>query len=178
MLKQYFYDGLVQIAIVLSLLRTDLPNYISSGFVNYPEVQEIIQGQTVVYSQTDLHNNIRNSIYGHIDRKSLEQDITPLLQDLRSLRRIGHWYGANHPISTFLVNVPPSEPQSEPAAPVNGGSNDNEQTVPLASNPSEGEEQTVFDNDLNGNLNPDELYSPNSCSFTDGELTHEVLLLD
>jgi hypothetical protein len=61
MLKDYFVDGLVQIAIVLSLLRTDLNNYININYVNYPEVQEIILGSSAAYTQTNFINNNFNS---------------------------------------------------------------------------------------------------------------------
>lgn len=106
MLKQYFTDGLVQIAIVLSLLRTDLNSYLRHDYVNYPEVQEIILGPTVAYTQANFHNNIYNSYYGshEIHRKGIDIDTiftTSVFRDLRSLRHIRNVRDINIP--TYLI---------------------------------------------------------------------------
>lgn len=106
MLKQYFTDGLVQIAIVLSLLRTDLNNYLNHNYVNYPEVQEIILGPTAAYTQTNFHNNIYNSYYGshEIHRKSIDLDadyLSSVFRDLRSVRHISTVRDINIP--TYLI---------------------------------------------------------------------------
>lgn len=90
MLKQYFVDGLVSIAIVLSILRTDLNNF-NREFVDYPEVQEIILGQTAAYTQTNFHIHTINSRLGspEIYRKNIEPDYifnSALYRDLRSFR--------------------------------------------------------------------------------------------
>ena len=92
MLKQYFTDGLVQLAIVLSLLRTDLNTYFNHNYVNYPEVQEIILGPTAAYTQTNFHN-IYNTYYGshEIHRKNVDIDAiytSSVIRDLRSFRHI------------------------------------------------------------------------------------------
>ena len=57
MLKNYFTDSLIQIAIVLSLLRIDLQNYLNSSLNDYPEVQEIVLGQSSAFTQTQFHHN-------------------------------------------------------------------------------------------------------------------------
>jgi len=90
MLKHYLTDGLVQIAIVLSLLRTDLNNYLNVNYVNYPEVQEILQGQTAAYTQTNFHllqdvNLGTREIY----RKSVDTEQifrSALFRDLRTFQ--------------------------------------------------------------------------------------------
>jgi len=99
MLKQYFTDGLIQIAIVLSLLRTDLNNYLNSNYVNYPEVQEIIQGQTVAYTQANFHQSLNTHLGSpEIYRKTIELDHNTIIRDLRSFR-------PQYPVSNE-VNVP------------------------------------------------------------------------
>ena len=106
MLKQYFTDGLVQIAIVLSLLRTDLNSYLRHNYVNYPEVQELILGPTAAYTQTNFHNNIYSSYYGshEIHRKSIDLDteyLSTIYRDLRSLRHLSNVRDRNVP--TYLI---------------------------------------------------------------------------
>ena len=133
LLKQYFTDGLVQIAIVLSLLRIDLNSYLNTNYVNYPEVQELILGQTAVYTQTNFHRNRIESYYsGHEHLKNIENEASFILQDLRSLSRFArHQVRRQHGIATFLVgisngggplltNSQPQEPQPQPV------NNDNE----------------------------------------------------
>lgn len=110
MLKDYFVDGLVQIAIVLSLLRTDLNNYMNIDYVNSPEVQEIFLGSSAGYTQTNFINNHINSGYGGGNPKAIYNEIhyDSLLQDLRSLRRFSTWHQRSHSarqIATFLVGL-------------------------------------------------------------------------
>lgn len=109
MLKDYFVDGLVQIAIVLSLLRTDLNNYMNIHYVNYPEVQEIILGSSAALAPTNFINNNINSFYGSGNPKSIYSDLTyqNLIQDLRSLRRFSVWQRSHsaQQIETFLVGL-------------------------------------------------------------------------
>ena len=107
-LKEYFTDGLLQIAIVLSLLRTDLHNYINSNFVQYPEVQDIILGQTAAITQTNFHNynNRLHSFHGSL--KSVENEESLILQDLRSLNRLSNYQIGNpylRRIPAFLVGI-------------------------------------------------------------------------
>lgn len=104
MLKQYFTDGLIQIAIVLSLLRTDLNNYLNSNYVNYPEVQELIQGQTVAYTQTNFHNSINIHLGSpEIYRKNFELDHDTIIREVRSFRPSYSPYHSNVSIPTFLL---------------------------------------------------------------------------
>lgn len=90
MIKQYFSDGLLQIAIILSLFRTDLNSFYvpNNELLNYPEVQDILQGQTMAYLPTSFHNqyNTLNSIGGY-HPKHVESDFyfSSLFRELRAL---------------------------------------------------------------------------------------------
>lgn len=90
MLKQYFTDGLVQIAILLSILRTDLYS-LNREYVNYPEVQEIILGQTAAYTQTNFHIDTINNRLGspEIYRKNIDTEYlfsSSIYREIRSFR--------------------------------------------------------------------------------------------
>ncbi|XP_060567437.1 endoplasmic reticulum membrane sensor NFE2L1-like isoform X1 [Ruditapes philippinarum] len=90
MLKQYFTDGLVQIAILLSILRTDL-NSLNREYVNYPEVQEIILGQTAAYTHTNFHIDTINNRLGspEIYRKNIDTEhlfSSSIYREIRSFR--------------------------------------------------------------------------------------------
>ncbi|RUS91235.1 hypothetical protein EGW08_001041 [Elysia chlorotica] len=56
MIKEYFTDGLIGLAILLSLFRTDLDLANIHNLINYPEVQDIIQGQTAAYLPANFHH--------------------------------------------------------------------------------------------------------------------------
>jgi hypothetical protein len=56
--KTYFTDGLVQIAILLSLFRSDWNSYFNTSLYDgSPEMQEIIMGPLSGYTQTYIHAN-------------------------------------------------------------------------------------------------------------------------
>ncbi|XP_013066639.2 nuclear factor erythroid 2-related factor 2-like isoform X1 [Biomphalaria glabrata] len=69
MIKEYFTDGLIGLAILLSIFRTDLVGI--NNLINYPEVQEIILGQTVAYLPAS-YNHIINSHHPFESSKHLE----------------------------------------------------------------------------------------------------------
>lgn len=118
MLKQYFTDGLIQIAIVLSLLRTDLNSYLSHNYVNYPEIQDVILGQSAAYTQTNFHNAFNNH-FSHLGspeiyRKDVDAvDIfqTSFYRELRSFRRSSNFRELNN-YETFLLVAGQSGPTS------------------------------------------------------------------
>ncbi|GFR85029.1 nuclear factor erythroid 2-related factor 1-like [Elysia marginata] len=56
MIKEYFTDGLIGLAILLSLFRADLDLVNINNLINYPEVQDIIQGQTAAYLPANFHH--------------------------------------------------------------------------------------------------------------------------
>lgn len=57
--KSALSEGLVQLAVVLSLLRTDLRVYLRQ-YSNYPEVQQALLGQSVGLQVSDSYRNIDN----------------------------------------------------------------------------------------------------------------------
>lgn len=73
MIKEYFTDGLIGIAIVLSLFRMDLVGI--NNLINYPEVQDIILGQTAAYLPANFHH-IHSSLRTYGNPKHLDFDNT------------------------------------------------------------------------------------------------------
>ncbi|XP_067687509.1 endoplasmic reticulum membrane sensor NFE2L1-like isoform X1 [Haliotis asinina] len=108
MIKQYFTDGLIQIAIILSLLRTDLNNWhLHNNYINYPEVQDIILGQSFAYTTTNFHNqyNNQNSPGGSVHPKNVDNDFfSSIFRDLRSLSRFRRFDGIATEVNAFLVS--------------------------------------------------------------------------
>lgn len=111
MLKQYFTDGLVQIAIVLSILRTDL-NSLNRNYVNYPEVQEIILGQTAAYTRTNFHIDSINSRLRspEIYRKNIDPEYIFSSAIYRELRSFRPRRNQDLDVSTFLLVADSSGP--------------------------------------------------------------------
>lgn len=138
MLKQYFTDGLVQIAIVLSILRTDLNNF-NREYVNYPEVQEIILGQTAAYTQTDFHINSINNRLGssEIYRKNIDSEYLFSSSIYRELHSFRPQRNRDISIPTFLLVSGTSGPvlhshsevEENEAEDENNNSIDQEQTL-------------------------------------------------
>ncbi|VDH89999.1 nuclear factor erythroid 2-related factor 1/3 [Mytilus galloprovincialis] len=161
MLKDYFVDGLVQIAIVLSLLRTDLNNYMNIHYVNYPEVQEIILGSSAALAPTNFINNNINSFYGSGNPKSIYSDLTyqNLIQDLRSLRRFSVWQRSHsaQQIETFLVGLN-NLPEIARAPAVEQNNNNNVQSETNTDDQSEVESSNSNQNlDSNDNVQYEEV---------------------
>ncbi|KAK7480968.1 hypothetical protein BaRGS_00027783 [Batillaria attramentaria] len=107
MIKQYLSDGLLQIAILLSLFRTDLNSFYvpNNELLNYPEVQDILQGQTLAYLPTNFHNhyNTLNSIGGYPHPKHIDSDFyfSSLFRELREWSRFRQ---VSTHIEAFLVS--------------------------------------------------------------------------
>jgi len=196
-LKEYFSDGLLQVALLLSLLRTDLNNILNTEYRHYPEVQEIILGQTSAYTQTNFHNYI-NQVDGYqVHRKSPDNDINLILQDLRSLSRFNHWQNSfssqtHRGISAFLasrvslVQTPlqttapqqPTEPQSSSSNEAGSLSTGESPSNENSTLPDE-EEETESTRERSGNPGQETdtgavSLCPNGLSSCD-ELTSEVL---
>lgn len=132
MIKQYLSDGLLQIAIILSLFRTDLNSFYvpNNELLSYPEVQDILQGQTLAYLPTNFHNhyNTLNSIGGYAHPKHVDSDFhfSSLFRELQALSRVRR---VSTNIEAFLVSdstvgfpVPPAH--TAPAGPSPGTSSD------------------------------------------------------
>ncbi|KAK6181338.1 hypothetical protein SNE40_009212 [Patella caerulea] len=113
MIKQYFTDGLIQIAIILSLLRTDLNSILNGNLIQYPEVQEILLGQTAAYIPSNIHNQFysSNSLSNFVHPKNFDNDFNSVLfRDLQSLSRFAPF--ENTDISAFLVDAVSTLPSS------------------------------------------------------------------
>ena len=116
--KEYFTDGLLQIAILLSLTRTDLNNLLPGNSVQYPEAQEIMMGPTSAITQSTSFNNFRNTYNGmNIHPKAIDNDVNYILEDLRSLRQYRNWRSQSvssnqrQEIETYLVTTRASHQQ-------------------------------------------------------------------
>lgn len=123
MIKKQFTDGLLQIAIVLSLLRTDLNLTNLNNYVNtFPEIQEIILGSSSAYTQThDFHRHSwhNDGINGYAHPKSIDNYYAnSILSELHSLSRFRRVRQRDIDINAWLVigsNAPglPSETAGE-----------------------------------------------------------------
>lgn len=181
-MKNFLTDGLLDVAIILSLLRTDIHNLINSEydqFNHYPEIQEIILGSTSAYTQTNFHNsNWRNSRGGFVHPKSVENFYeSTIFRDLHSLGNYRRFEGVHTSINAYLASspgaIPPSE--SEGASTSQGGNshhsdnNNNDPETDPVSSASEQSLPTVANEGRTGNE------TQVSLSFIPGsELTKEV----
>lgn len=126
MFKEYFTDGLIQIAIVLSILRTDL-NSLNRDFVNYPEVQEIILGQTAAYTQTNFHDSINNRLRSsEIYRKDIDPESIFRTSFYRELRSFRPQRSRDLSYSTFLLVSGSNEQAFRATESADQNNNDNE----------------------------------------------------
>jgi nuclear factor erythroid 2-related factor 1/3 len=104
MIKEYFTDGLIGLAILLSLFRTDLVGI--NNLINYPEVQDIILGQTAAYLPTNFHH-IQNAPQAFGNLKYLDYDndaFTAWYQNVDNLPIFQQ--PREYQIQAFLVNSP------------------------------------------------------------------------
>ncbi|XP_017541011.2 endoplasmic reticulum membrane sensor NFE2L1a isoform X1 [Pygocentrus nattereri] len=99
-LKKYFSEGLIQVAILLSLagIRVDVDPYL-------PPLSEIIQGQSSALTQTQFHN-LWNSLDGHsLHPKSLDLDrFFTTRRLLRWVRSLDHLQVPVAQLETWLVH--------------------------------------------------------------------------
>jgi len=108
--KTYFTDGLVQIAILLSLFRTDWNNYLNSSLYDgYPEIQEIIMGPLSGYTQTYIHaNEWHTGSMSMSHPKSISLDYpSSVFHDIHSLGRHWQFDEVTTNIDAFLVSETP-----------------------------------------------------------------------
>ncbi|XP_074652285.1 uncharacterized protein LOC141906803 [Tubulanus polymorphus] len=115
MLKKVFTEGLVQIAILLSLLRTDLDSLISRGshrnHDDYPEIQEIVFGQTIGLTQSaNIYNDLNNvnRFHSYSSPKYVDDfNDNWILRDIRALtwQRFGNMAAdTDVVVNTWLVS--------------------------------------------------------------------------
>lgn len=102
-LKKYFTEGLIQVAILLSLvgIRVDVDPYL-------PPLYEIIQGQSSALTQTQFHN-LWNSLDGHtVHPKSIDLDgFFTTRRLLRWVHSLGHLQVPAAQLETWLVHREP-----------------------------------------------------------------------
>uniref|UniRef100_A0A8B9H6Q9 Endoplasmic reticulum membrane sensor NFE2L1 n=1 Tax=Astyanax mexicanus TaxID=7994 RepID=A0A8B9H6Q9_ASTMX len=102
-LKKYFTEGLIQVAILLSLagIRVDVDPYL-------PPLAEIIQGQSSALTQTQFHN-LQNSLDGYSHHlKSVDLDgFFTTRRLLRWVRSLDHLQVPAAQLETWLVHREP-----------------------------------------------------------------------
>lgn len=104
MIKEYFTDGLIGLAILLSLFRTDLLSLNLNNLINYPEVQDIIQGQTTAYLPTNFHSIQQSPYTPSLKHIELDNDaLSEWYQNVNNLLRFRH-ERHNDEIEAFLVS--------------------------------------------------------------------------
>ena len=102
MIKQYFTDGLIGLAILLSLLRTDLTEI--HDFINYPEVQDIILGQTAAYLPANFHSNSLQHVVRN--QKHIDFDTEAISSWYSNIQNLPVFQGSNrNQIDAFLVSA-------------------------------------------------------------------------
>ena len=101
--KAALSEGLVQLAVVLSLLRTDLRVYLRH-YSNYPEVQQALLGPSVGLQVSDSYRNVDN--FPLLPSKYID-DSDSILNEVNRLIRSPQFSLSNRPppqvISTWLV---------------------------------------------------------------------------
>lgn len=106
MIKEYFTDGLISLAILLSLFRMDLDHVNLNNLINYPEVQDIIQGQTAAYLPANFHH-LPNAPHAFGNPKHVDFDneaFTAWFHNNGNSFQFGRGYQNN--IEAFLVSGP------------------------------------------------------------------------
>ncbi|XP_078581746.1 endoplasmic reticulum membrane sensor NFE2L1-like isoform X1 [Branchiostoma floridae x Branchiostoma japonicum] len=158
MVKKHFYDGLVQLAILFSLLGTDINSYLNSQDQNQgTSLQEIIQGQNLALTQSPSPFN-PNLLTGYLNLKSAHHDRyereREILQELHKLKPSSKAFPLD--ITALLLeggvqteegtHVTAEEPSSQQAEPNLGNPAENE--VEGATGPSPVGDLTKEDMDL------------------------------
>ena len=157
--KKYLADGLLQLAILLSLMKFDLNGW--NSFISHPEIHEIVLGSSSAYTQTNFHSGMWNDHIGISHPKNIDNiQNSLLLQDLHSLGEIYRydqvttniaWLGSPGPgsFSGNLENENIDNGMEEPATP--DPNNNLQESGPNGSN--QGEEPVAYEN-AHGPLEP------------------------
>ncbi len=192
MWKKHFTDGVVQIALLLSLLRTDWNNYLNSlQGDSVDDLQEIILGPMSGFTQTRWHGgpwlNQGIALLDHPKNHDLDRYYSSSI--LRELLSLGQYDRSSQIVQTridaYLVSHPnplrlPSENANtndnahgtNPAAPAGTANTANTQSHPL------GNEETDSDQipspDVEGAVGLDSRENVQSFVFPGSDLTKEV----
>lgn len=127
MIKEYFTDGLIGLAILLSLLRTDLLSLNLNNLINYPEVQDIILGQTAAYLPTNFHTIQQSRHSPSLKHIELDNDaLNSWYQNVNNLLRFHQ--GRQNEIEAFLVSesqtpITESFTDNHPSSEITGNEN-------------------------------------------------------
>lgn len=112
--KAVVSEGLVQLAVVLSILRTDVRQYLRN-YSHYPEIQQVLQGETVGLNLVEnYHQHTPRIPSKYID------DVDVVFSEINRLRRLPHT-NTHQLVDTWLVTDTSSPLQVVPQA---GGSNE------------------------------------------------------
>ena len=185
MFKKYFTDGLIQVAIIISLLRSDVNNYINTLVDhNYPEMQEIILGTSLAYTQTNFHrSNQQPDLGGYTHLKSLDSYYSSsVFRDLFTPESYRNSFHVPTNIDAWLV----SDLQPPMLHAANTSTNDSEQASTV-NNPAQVDNLTQVENAVSqqvsggtsgSDIREVEPVSPESTLSTSpgSELTKEVYL--
>jgi len=107
-IKDYFSDGLIQIAIILSLLRSDLDSFLDVSNRLSPVRSHLLEtndGPLSGITRTDLNFHSRDFVPGYpkvLD--SYSGRFSPFLRDLHSLSYYRRFDGISTNVHTWLVN--------------------------------------------------------------------------
>ena len=140
-MKKHVTDGVLQIAILLSILRTDLNlhNYLNlvGNHLTYPEIHDIILGSTSAYTQTsNFHNNQwHDGTSGYAHPKSIDNYYaSSVFRELHSLSHYRRFENLPTNLESYLLTA------GEQLISVPGGNaNDNSNEVNSGSSSSGGD---------------------------------------
>ena len=138
MVKKDLANGLLELTLLLSLMRTDVRNLMNTDMY-YPEINEIIMGETSAYTQTHFHSQNWNSDVGYISPKhvdSYNRDL--ILTDLHSLGNDRRFENIDTSFSAWLVNnqeqqtiLPSNSEDNGPTSDANNNSHQNNENISL-----------------------------------------------
>lgn len=157
MKKHLVTDGLLQIALLLSILRTDLNlhnylNLIDNNQLTYPEIHDIILGSTSAYTQTsNFHSNQwHDGLSGYSHPKSIDNYYaSSIFRDLHSLSHYRRFNNVPTSLESYLLTA------GEQVASFPGeNANDNSNTASAGSSSGGGSYSSSSGDSNNNNVQP------------------------
>ena len=153
-MKKQVTDGLLQIALLLSILRTDLNlhNYLNlvGNQFTYPEIHDILLGSTSAYTQTsNFHTNQwHDGTSGYAHPKSIDNYYaSSVFRELHSLSHYRRFDNVPTNLDSYLLTA------GEQLIPVPGeNANDNSNAVSTSSGGSLGDSNN---NNVHGPSSPE-----------------------
>ncbi len=193
-MKKDIADGLLQVALILSILRTDLnlTSYLNlvNNQLNYPEIHDIILGSTSAYTQTSNfhHNSWHDSgLSGYAHPKSINNYFaSEVFRELHSLSHYRRFGALPTNVDSYLAVI-----GDGPAPLASESANDNSNNAADASSAGGGGVPMQQDNvgDGNNNLHPhpaspvgaiapgESQSLPSQIPYPGSELTKEVIII-